>query len=516
VSSLRDQVAALESKAALAATRAAEAQASQKSEYEALLQSSQGFVEKVLNEKKELNAQVSALASQVESLSREYAAKEAAFRSAVLPAEIKKAKELWVAAERVARESFLAHRTKQIKAETVAALEPEVAKALQRERADRKDNEEALARRHAQALADARADHEALIASIRKQHATALEHAREEERVAAQRKAREIVERYDTQMQDMRARHTAELEAERTRAVAASSSLQGSIDAALMQARQDALVSAAKAAEAHRQELDDRERRHALALSQEREKTAIEKESWTSLMLAKLQREADAKVERATRAAAQSHEEEIGMLVARLGAENEKLVKDVVRDSERKLEQLKRSTATELAAAKRQTEQSDKALHALQREHAALDERARTAASRLAAAQTELAEQSSRLRAAEAKVGQLEAQVASARRDVSDTFAAEKSQLRAQFRSLQAQIDDGARKLAAAQADAAARQEAALSERDAAHAASVAAMQDRVKDLLGKKEGVIEALKRRVAEAEAEVQRVHQELHHLS
>jgi fused signal recognition particle receptor len=448
-------------------------------------------------------------------LSRDFAAQQNSWRTTILPAEIQKAKELWLQAERVARESFLSHRAKQIKAETLASLEPEVQRALARERAERKENEELLARRHAQALQDQRHDHESLIASIRKQHLTALEHAREEERVAAQRRAREIVERYDAQMQDMRSRHTAELEAERDRATKTSSSLQHAIDAATMQARQDALVSAAKAAEAARQEQDDLVRRHALALAQEREKQSIERESWQSLMLAKLSREAESRLAAAKKETDRAHEEEISMLVARLGADAEKQVKDVVRDSERKIDALKRATQADIANSKTKADEASKHLATLKKEHAALEERVRTTEARLASVVAELSAKSSALRDAEARIAQLDSSLTNARRDVSDTFASEKVQLRAQFRAMQAKMDEQARLLAAAEEQGRQALQQSLAQRDDSHARAVEGMQARVKELLAKKEGVIEALQRRVQEAEAEVQRVHQELHHL-
>ena len=77
---------------------------------------------------------------------------------------------------------------------------------------------------------------------------------------------------------------------------------------------------------------------------------------------------------------------------------------------------------------------------------------------------------------------------------------------------MQASIDESAKKLAAQSASVQTRIDAALAKRDESHAASVEAMQTRVKELLGKKEAVIDALKRKVQEAEQEVQRTHEEL----
>ena len=77
---------------------------------------------------------------------------------------------------------------------------------------------------------------------------------------------------------------------------------------------------------------------------------------------------------------------------------------------------------------------------------------------------------------------------------------------------MQNKLDEGARRLAAQSSSYDSKLAAALAERDAAHASSVEAMQTRVKELLAKKESVIDALKRKVAEAEQDVQRTHQEL----
>jgi len=241
--SLRTQLSNTQLELAAQSSRAKEQLAAQKGEYEHLLQSSQNFVEKILHEKQSLNAQVSSLASQLESLTSDFAKKEAEFRSSTLAREVAKAKEAWVAAEKAARESFLTHRAKQIKAETLASVEGEVAKLLARANAERKDAEEALARKHAASLADARADHDALLSSVRKQHQTAVEHAREEERVLSQRKVREAVERYDALMQEQRARHQAELESERARLSASSATMQAAVESALTAQRQEQLVA---------------------------------------------------------------------------------------------------------------------------------------------------------------------------------------------------------------------------------------------------------------------------------
>ncbi len=512
VSSLREQVAELIAAQASAASRAHDELQAQKNEYESLLASSQSFVEKILHEKSELNSQVASLNSRLESLGSESATKEAEFRSTVLSTELKKAKEHWISAERTAREGFLAHRTKQIQSELIAAMEPEVNKALVRERAERKEAEEMAMRRAAAALADARADHEALIGSIRKQHITALEHAREEERMGSQRKLRECIDRYDALMQEMRSRHSTEMEELRTRLAGSSSSLASAVDAALLSARQEFLVEKSKAHEASLQELNDRERRHTLLLATEREKLSIEKDAWIALTSSRLSREADARIESAKRELTKGHEEEISMLVSRLGGENQSVVRDVVRECERKIDAAKRAHAHELAQVKKGREEAQTKLAALQSNHATVEDRLRAASTRLAALQAELSEKTSALSSAADSLVQAERRAARAEEQAESKFASEKKQLRAEFRSMQARLDEASKRDAAHAGQMEAAVADAVARKEQEHARALEATQGRVKELLAKKEGLIDALKKRVADAERDAHNTQQEL----
>jgi chromosome segregation ATPase len=81
---------------------------------------------------------------------------------------------------------------------------------------------------------------------------------------------------------------------------------------------------------------------------------------------------------------------------------------------------------------------------------------------------------------------------------------------------MQTSVDESAKKLNAQSVSFQSQLAAALSDRDAAHAASVESMQTRIKELLGKKEAVIEALKKKVQELESELQQLHQEMEQIN
>ena len=420
IASLRAQIQSLQLDLTSQTQRHTDSLASQKAEYETLLASSQNFVEKVLNEKAALNGQVSSLAEQIANLSASYAAKETEFRSTTLAAEIAKAKSLWIAAEKVSRDNFLAHRTKQIKTETLASMEPEVKKLLARTAQEKKDMEEALARKHQTEIANLRQDHEALIASIRKQHGVALDHAREEERALSQKRLRESVEKFDSMMQDQRAKHLAELDAERARASTNSASLQAAIEKALLQQRQEHLVAISRLKDQAAQDVEDRDRRAALQLSSERERLAIEKESWSGIMLAKLQKDAADKLAQHRAALKTEHDEEISMLVQKITSEAEKQTKDVVREYERKLDVARKGAQGDIAATKRSADEWQTKHTALLSAHSALESQHRSCASNLASLQSDLAEKSEALRDTQERLAHAEKKIATVQKDTMD------------------------------------------------------------------------------------------------
>ena len=204
LAAVRHQLSQSELAHVAALTKLQDSIASQKREYESLLASNQEFVEKILQDKKELAERCEALSEKYVKVEEDFRQQQSQFRKELLHTELSKAKEVWAAGEKLTREKYLQEKTKLIKVETLRGVEKDVQKVLATERAKLVELESTLDKKHHQHVLDLRSDHESIIASIRKQHANEIEHAREEERVEKQKKIRETIEKYDQLMMEQR------------------------------------------------------------------------------------------------------------------------------------------------------------------------------------------------------------------------------------------------------------------------------------------------------------------------
>jgi alanyl-tRNA synthetase len=138
-------------------------------------------------------------------------------------------------------------------------------------------------------------------------------------------------------------RYQTELESARTRATTSSAALQNAIDSALLNQRKEHLFEISQLKESHAQALDDLTRRAALREAGERERADIEKDTWSAMIHAKVQREAAEKERQAKAALQKEQAEEIELIIEKLSKENETQCKEIVRDYEKKIESLRRS-----------------------------------------------------------------------------------------------------------------------------------------------------------------------------
>lgn len=182
---------------------------SQKQEYEEVVKRHQKFIDQLIADKKSLNQQCESLITEMKVLEDRYTSnmKAADHRHQV---ELQKAKEMYVAGEKIRRERWMDTKTQKIKEMTVKSLEPEL---------------ESMNIRHQQELSDLRAIHKREIEdlelkaarrtqqqceALRQQMAEEREKALAHEREILRQRYEQMVESEERSYQDQRRRLLAE------------------------------------------------------------------------------------------------------------------------------------------------------------------------------------------------------------------------------------------------------------------------------------------------------------------
>lgn len=363
ISSLRSQLSQNELERISLQSQHDSTLAIQKRDYDTLLHSNQEFSKRVLEEKGVLQQRYENLSETSSKLQEELQQRMDVFQRDTLQQELSKAKSSWVASEKLTRERYLSEQVRQIRFEARKDWEKEVEGVMEKMKGKMNEQGEVLKKKHEQTVGDIRSDHERLISTIRKQHSLDLERTREEERLERQKKIRETVEKYDKLMMEQRERYQMELETMRSQLTQSSNMNQNAIDEALLEQRKSHLFEIGQLKDQHTQLLNDLQRRHGLQSSTEKERLEIEKETWSSMIVSKLQKDFNDKERQVKLQLQKEQQEEIEVIVEKLTKENELACKEIVREYEKKIDNLRRSahkkhTHTHIGAKRTETTHS--------------------------------------------------------------------------------------------------------------------------------------------------------------
>lgn len=294
----------------------------QRCEYEGQARRQLEFVEQLVADKSALNARCEALAAEFSLLekkvgSRQREAEERHER------ELKKQRESILTAEKIRRDNWMSEKSREIKEMTVKGLQPEIERLIAKHKGEVRRMEEANAdeqRRHREGMQEA---HERAINELRERMMAERERAVERERELASVRMRECSERFDQQLQAQRVRLAQDMSQERERLEAAHRSERQRIEEMYgVQVMDDSRKLASLQREWSERE-EDLRRQHAAEMSKMRERLEIEKDEWSKMISAKLEKEYRDKEAGLQAICDKQRDEEIEVVIARLEEEAE-------------------------------------------------------------------------------------------------------------------------------------------------------------------------------------------------
>eukprot|EP00887_Chlorella_sp_A99_P001853 scaffold19.g1853.t1 len=420
--------AARDEAAAAAAEQRGAALAAARREHDAELGRAAALARGLAGEKEALAAKCAALEADLAAMQAECTRQIEGLRDGVAR-ELRRQKEMWMAAEQAKREAWMAQKERSIREATIKGLEPEVQKLVAVHKAELKRAEQAWEAETGRRLAVAAAQHEEAAGAARAAAAAAASAASAAERGAAARAAEEAAQRFEGELCALRLRLAAEHQVALERSEAGRREDRSAHEERVRQlAREHEQRLAALRAEWE----EDRAAAAARAqreLAAAREEATVGQEAWRAAVSERAARELEAREGALRRKLTAERDEELRAVVARL--------EEVALAREQALEE--RGAAAEAAA-----------------EAAAADA--------LACARREGGAAAERAAAAEARCGRLESLLETLQQEVASKGAA------------LARLEAAA---AAAQGEAAREREAAA-EREAARAAEATALASRV------------------------------------
>eukprot|EP00873_Tetraselmis_striata_P033440 jgi/Tetstr1/453704/TSEL_040660.t1 len=248
------------------------------------------FIDRLLADKDSLAAKCTSLANEVQGMESRHEAAMAALKDG-WAAELRRQKEAWAAAEKIKRESWAEEKTREVKELTIKGLEPEIQRLMAKHKVDLRKTEQKLGE-EAQARLDAVArQHEDYVRQLRDRLLKEREDAVEKERIAAADRLRDVNERNEMQVQQLRQRLNNDADARVEEVERLRRADRQRLEAALEKAREEAMQhegAAGAAAEKQRKELMQA---HEKALAAAREEWDAQQAGWRAAVAERASRE---------------------------------------------------------------------------------------------------------------------------------------------------------------------------------------------------------------------------------
>jgi 5-azacytidine-induced protein 1 len=320
--------------------------AEQKASFEQVIQRQLAFIDGILKDKETLTG-LCEERSQLLVAAEEKAARLLEDTRQAAERNLQKQKEVWAAAEKIRRDTWVAKKTKTIKELTIKGLEPEIQRLLSANKDEIKRLEAAHQDELRRQKLELRDEAERQVAQLRDALAQERAAAVERERETCTKRLRDQIDRYDRQMVEQRERANRELERERQSWMQTKRDEVAALqDQLALYKRQDESRFSQLRSE-HGESLEAVKRRSELALEQERERERLEREQWKANILAKLNKDLQAKEQEMRAVLTKERDDELEMVISRLSEETAEAQRSLISSYEKKLTALEQQCSDE-------------------------------------------------------------------------------------------------------------------------------------------------------------------------
>lgn len=327
----------------------------QRQEYEAAIQRHLSFIDQLIDDKKVLSERCEEVVNKLKSTDKKYGDKIKQMEENH-HVEIKKQKEVILAAEKLRREKWITEKTQQIKEVTVKGLEPDIQKLIAKHKAEVKK----LKSTHQAELleADERAGRRYIqqIEELRDQLEREKESACTRERELSQQRYEKQLEQEEQAYQQQRRRLYAEVQEEKERVALQAQKQRQELDEARAALEESHKKSILEMQSSHQRVIDDVDRKHQLEMNELKERLEIEKQGWIENYMKKQDATLMAKERELKDAVKEGRDREIEMVISRLEEETSLAREECERAAENRIKRVRDKYESEL----RELEESER------------------------------------------------------------------------------------------------------------------------------------------------------------
>ncbi|KAL9956558.1 hypothetical protein ACROYT_G038050 [Oculina patagonica] len=319
----------------------------QRQEYEAAIQRHLSFIDQLIDDKKVLGERCEEVVNKLKSTDKKYGDKIKQMEENH-QVEIKKQKEVILAAEKLRREKWINEKTQQIKEVTVKGLEPDIQKLIAKHKAEVKK----LKSTHQAELleADERAGRRYIqqIEELRDQLEREKESACSRERELSQQRYEKQLEQEEQAYQQQRRRLYAEVQEEKERVALQAQKQRQELDEARAALEESHKKSILEMQSSHQRTIDDLERKHQLEMNELKERLEIEKQGWIENYMKKQDAMLMTKERELKEAVREGRDREIEMVISRLEEETSLAREECERAAENRIKRVRDKYESEL------------------------------------------------------------------------------------------------------------------------------------------------------------------------
>lgn len=319
----------------------------QRQEYEAAIQRHLSFIDQLIDDKKVLGERCEEVVNKLKSTDKKYGDKIKQMEENH-QVELKKQKEVILAAEKLRREKWINDKTQQIKEVTVKGLEPDIQKLIAKHKAELKK----LKSTHQAELleADERAGRRYIqqIEELRDQLEREKESACSRERELSQQRYEKQLEQEEQAYQQQRRRLYAEVQEEKERVALQAQKQRQELDEARAALEESHKKSILEMQTSHQRTIDDLERKHQLEMNELKERLEIEKQGWIENYMKKQDAMLMTKERELKEAVREGRDREIEMVISRLEEETSLAREECERAAENRIKRVRDKYESEL------------------------------------------------------------------------------------------------------------------------------------------------------------------------